>query len=271
MNRQRTNIQRTQYILNQKRHYILKKNVNLRKVDLGANSFVNCFNKNGNNNLIFKNNKVYLNNINETNKFGLNIGDYKLTNNNDKYPVGFVCNSNIINVTDGIYVESKFIDGINVNFYKGDITFSVLRKFNNVSLYFLNDGYLNGKNIVVFTNLCGNVTCACDYFQDYSKPYTAVEQRLCNLSSLWNNILCLNSRNAQVRKVLNQQNLYTLMRRFPESFPIIPSVKRLNLPLHYQRQYSNMWYRQFGTSQAMPVNDNWGGFYCPGSEVPFTN
>ena len=32
-----------------------------------------------------------------------------------------------------------------------------------------------------------------------------------------------------------------------------------------------MWWRQFGTSQALPVNDNFGGFYLVGSEVGYTN
>ena len=264
-------INKTQYVINQNKKYFLNKNVNLRKIDLGAKSYINCFNKNGNNNLIIKDNKVFLNTVNETTKFGVNVGEYKLTNDNTDYPVGFICSSNIINVTDGIYVGSKFIDGINVNFYTGDITFSVLEQFKNVSIYFLNHGYLNGKNKLVFSNLCGNVSCNCYYFQDYSKPYSAVDQRYCTLGHLWQNVLCQNAGNARVRKIINQQDLYTMMRLKPESFPIIPSVKRLNLPLNYQRQYSNMWYRQFGTSQALPVNGNFGGFYCVGSEVPYTN
>jgi hypothetical protein len=61
------------------------------------------------------------------------------------------------------------------------------------------------------------------------------------------------------------------MRRKPELFPITTYVQNMNLTPAEKRQYSNMWYRQFGTSQALPVNDNWGGFYLPGSEVPYTN
>ena len=71
--------------------------------------------------------------------------------------------------------------------------------------------------------------------------------------------------------VFDQQNLYAKMRRHPELFPIISSVKGLNLSIPQQRAYSNMWYRQFGTSQSLPANDNWGGFYIAGSEVPYTN
>jgi hypothetical protein len=73
------------------------------------------------------------------------------------------------------------------------------------------------------------------------------------------------------KKILNQQNLYSLMRLKPELFPIISLVKNINLSKEQQRVYSNMWYKQFGTSQALPVNDNWGGFNLVGSEVPYTN
>jgi hypothetical protein len=71
--------------------------------------------------------------------------------------------------------------------------------------------------------------------------------------------------------VINQQNLYALMRRKPELFPITSWTKMNGLTPPQQRMYSNMWYRQFGTSQALPVNDDWGGFYLVGSEVPYTN
>ncbi len=174
-------------------------------------------------------------------------------------------------MTSGTYEGSEVVENINVNFYSGNIEFSVLKKFNFISLYFYNVGYLDCINKIAFTNLCGNVDCSCDYFQSYDVPYTAVEVRACVLSNLWKRVLCQNANNAKLRKIINQQNLYTLMRRKPELFPIISSVKNLNLPLNYQRRYSNMWYRQFGTSQALPVNDNFGGFFCPGSETPFTN
>jgi hypothetical protein len=84
------------------------------------------------------------------------------------------------------------------------------------------------------------------------------------------NICNKNEYNYQ-KYVLNQQNLYAMMRHHPEKFPIISSVKDINLKPNQQRAYSNLWYRQFGTSQALPVNDNFGGFYLVGSEVPYTN
>ncbi len=90
-------------------------------------------------------------------------------------------------------------------------------------------------------------------------------------------IYCFQNRNCCINQgkfqqyVANQQNLYAEMRRFPERFPIIPSTGDINYTPQQQRAYSNNWYRQFGTSQALPANDNWGGFYVVGSEVPYTN
>ena len=80
----------------------------------------------------------------------------------------------------------------------------------------------------------------------------------------------LNQINYQ-KYVLRQQNLYALMRHHPERFPIISWVKNMNLTIGQQRAYSNLWYRQFGTSAALPVNDDWGGFFLPGSETSYTN
>jgi hypothetical protein len=80
----------------------------------------------------------------------------------------------------------------------------------------------------------------------------------------------LNEINYQ-KYVLRQQNLYALMRRKPYLFPIISWVKEMNLTISEQRAYSNLWYRRFGTSQSLPVNNDWGGFALNGSETPYTN
>jgi len=91
-------------------------------------------------------------------------------------------------------------------------------------------------------------------------PISCKVTKLCNINQYKFN-----------KYVLSQQNLYAKMRHQPELFPIIPWVKNMNLKPWEQRKYSNLWYRQFGTSQALPVNDDWGGFYLVGSEVPYTN
>ena len=86
------------------------------------------------------------------------------------------------------------------------------------------------------------------------------------------NAVCQKNQNQFNNFINKQQDLYALMRRKPELFPIVSWVKENGLYTYWEkRQYSNNWYRQFGTSQALPVNDNWGGFYLPGSETPFTD
>ena len=116
-----------------------------------------------------------------------------------------------------------------------------------------------------------NIFCTSQKFQSY-EPLTFGKDVIltgpisCNVQQG-----CINSANQFQNYVLSQQNLYALMRRRPELFPIITTVKEINLTPAEQRQYSNNWYRQFGTSQALPVNDNWGGFYLPGSDTPWTN
>jgi hypothetical protein len=113
--------------------------------------------------------------------------------------------------------------------------------------------------------------CSCHKFQSFNKVNYAQDISICTPISCRISQICRNNEYKFNQYVYNQQNLYALMRHKPESFPIIDSVKGLNLTIPQQRAYSNMWYRQFGTSQALPANDNWGGFYVVGSEVPYTN
>jgi len=113
--------------------------------------------------------------------------------------------------------------------------------------------------------------CTCKISQSYNRLNFGENIKVCTPISCNIKKICDKNEYRFRKYVLNQQDLYALMRRKPELFPIISSVKEINLTLHQQRAYSNLWYRQFGTSQALPVNDNWGGFYLPGSEVPYTN
>ena len=113
-----------------------------------------------------------------------------------------------------------------------------------------------------------NKYTSCNKFQSYE---TGLNYNLCSPISCNVQKICSKNQYKFQQYVLNQQNLYALMRRRPELFPIISSVKEINLTLAQQRAYSNLWYRQFGTSQALPANDNWGGFFLPGTETPWTN
>jgi hypothetical protein len=273
---------------------------NLPFVDLGKN-LINCLKLNENNNIVkfrkvditcksclpnspinnftaFANPKCkcteevfFLNGINDSNKYGLKTGTYNFINNNEEYPMGFVVKSDYVDVTGQNYKGSEYVNGINVSFYTGTITINVKNNFQFMSVYFLNKGYLGGEKRFVFTQLCSAMKCGCDTFQSYNTPTFGKDIKLCNLLPLWNRILCQNNQNAKLRKIIRQQDLYALMRRRPELFPITTYVQQMNLSLADQRRYSNLWYRQFGTSQALPVNDVWGGFYVVGSEVPYTN
>jgi hypothetical protein len=215
--------------------------------------------------------EFYLDEITDSNKYGLKNIAYKFINNNEDYPMGFVVSSDKVEVSGENYKGNEYVNGINVAFYTGTINIVVKSNFQFMSVYFLNKGYLGGEKRFVFTQLCSSMKCGCATFQSYNNFTFGKEIKLCNLLPLWNNILCQNNQNAKLRKIIRQQDLYALMRRRPELFPITSYVQQMNLSLADQRRYSNMWYRQFGTSQALPVNDVWGGFYVVGSEVPYTN
>lgn len=112
--------------------------------------------------------------------------------------------------------------------------------------------------------------CSCHKFQSYNPATFGKNIKICTPISCNVQKICNNNEYRFQKNVLNQQNLYALMRRRPELFPIISSAKEVGLTIPQQRAYSNLFYRQLGTSQALPVNDNWGGFYVVGSEVPYT-
>ena len=115
------------------------------------------------------------------------------------------------------------------------------------------------------------IFCNCIKTQSYNAANFGQTINTCTPNTCNVQLICNNNNYKFSQYVLRQQNLYALMRRFPERFPIISWVKDMNLTPGQQRAYSNNWYRQFGTSQALPVNSDWGGFYVPGSEVPYTN
>ena len=129
----------------------------------------------------------------------------------------------------------------------------------------------NYKNMYKKKNCVNTKNCSCMKFQSYN-PYTfGKDVTLCSPISCLVQINCNNENYRFQQYVNNQQNLYARMRRFPEQFPIISWTQNMNLTTGQQRAYSNMWYRQFGTSQALASNDNWGGFYVVGSETSYTN
>lgn len=76
------------------------------------------------------------------------------------------------------------------------------------------------------------------------------------------------------------QNLLRQYRVNPQNYPIISSVKQIGLGIKDQRMYSNYWYRQIGTSNAMgsvqpgypySVYPNWPGCNIRGSSTTYTD
>ena len=113
--------------------------------------------------------------------------------------------------------------------------------------------------------------CSSHKFQSYNratfgKDITLKYPITCSIQTI-----CNKNQYKFLQYVQGQQDLYANMRRQPEKYPIISWVKNMNLTPAEQRQYSNLWYRQFGTSNSLPVNDVWSGTFIPGSETPYTN
>ena len=129
----------------------------------------------------------------------------------------------------------------------------------------------NYKNKNIKKNCVNTNNCSCKKFQSYDAATFGQDVKICTPISCLVQLNC-NNNNYRFQQYVNaQQNLYAKMRHQPETFPIISWVKDMNLTPGQQRAYSNLWYRQLGTSQSLPVNDNWGGFFIPGSETPYTN
>lgn len=128
---------------------------------------------------------------------------------------------------------------------------------------------LNSKSYM--QNCKNNKNYSCATFQSYNRPTFGDNVKLCSPNTCALNLKCRNSEYNFQKYVLNQQNLYATMRRYPERFPITTASLNIGLTPAQQRANSNIYYRRLGTSQAMPVNDNWGGFALTGSEVPYTN
>ncbi len=68
------------------------------------------------------------------------------------------------------------------------------------------------------------------------------------------------------------QRRYTQMSRNPQNFPIISSTQYICLTPEQQRQYSNMWWRRYGSQMSTGTNlIGFGATAITGSEVPYTN
>ena len=231
-----------------------------------------------NKNNIFKirKNKIYfMNNFINKNIDTTMIGVYKnkfvISTDDNSLLFGVKDNDNNLNTNGPYFIKSQNIDGESINLYKSQIEINITGIIKNTIFYVIDSNDKIYQMPLIYNELCKNQLCSNFKYQSYNKKVFAKEINLPIMSNLSNKINCSYSNVFRIRKLNYQQNLYTMMRLNPEKFPIISSVKNMNLSLPQQRAYSNMWWKQYGTSQSLPVNDVWGGFYLPGSDVPYTN
>lgn len=112
-------------------------------------------------------------------------------------------------------------------------------------------------------------------YENYFKDKKTFLKNECALSQKCQNQAC------QSQKDFNRaQNLLHQYRVNPQNYPIISSVQQIGLTKPQQRQYSNYWYRQIGTSNAMgsvqpgypySVVPNWPGCNIRGSQTTYTD
>ncbi len=116
------------------------------------------------------------------------------------------------------------------------------------------------------------------YFQSYENFNQNQKTSLPNVCVM-NDIV--QAQQCQQQKAYNRsQNLLHQYRVNPQNYPLTSWTYKNGLTKQQQRQYSNMWYRQIGTSNACgsvqpgypySVINNWPGSYLVGSNVTYTD
>lgn len=123
-----------------------------------------------------------------------------------------------------------------------------------------------------------NRLCQKWMFQSYENYFKDKKTFLKNQCAL--DQKCANQQCQYERAFNRAQNLLNQYRIRPQQFPIISSTQNINLTKAEQRQYSNYWYRQIGTSNAMgsvqpgypySVVPNWPGCNIRGSQTTYTD
>ena len=222
-----------------------------------------------------RNNKIYFEN-NEidqlnTTQIGMYVGNFNF-NSSDSALIYGINNLNNTIIENGLgFVKTKIIDGVSIKFYRTNLNIKINSNVGNTKFYVLDSNDKSYEIPLIFNGNCKRSNCNKSVYQSYGRIQLGKEVPVYTLNTLTSQLICSKSNVYRLRKLNHQQNLYAMMRRYPEKFPIISSVKNMNLTLAQQIQYSNMWWRQFGTSQALPVNGNFGGFFLPGSDTPFVN
>jgi len=237
---------------------------------------IKCLNNKNNNNFIIRNNKIYFlnnhaNKTLDTTAIAVHNSNFEIVSNDSNLSFGFDNSDNKITINGSNFYKVKEINNKMIDFYSGPVTITIPKNMTNRFMYVLDQTNTLYKIVLVYNELCRDQFCVSDRYQTYASKLLGKEIKLTSISELSNNVNCSYNKVHRIRKLNEQQNLYTMMRLHPDKFPIISSVKNMNLTYAQQRAYSNYWWRQYGTSQALPVNDVWGGFNLVGSDVPYTH
>ena len=237
---------------------------------------IKCLDTNKDNKFKIRDNKIYFENNHIDKKINTTMismfkGTFKFTTDDDTLVFGIDNLNNKINDTGYMYAKSKVINNKEIKFYKINLDIEVNNVVPNTKFYVLDSSDKIYEIPLTYNESCKPENCASKKYQSYAFNNFGKVLDLALLNNLSNELICSKSNSYRIKKLNHQQNLYTMMRLYPNKFPIISKVQNLNLTYAQKRAYSNMWWRQFGTSQALPVNDNFGGFYLVGSEVGYTN
>lgn len=91
---------------------------------------------------------------------GLCLGRYTFKNIPDGHPIGFITTSDIIRIDAGVRYGTKkekhpdYPGDIDVDYYTGNVTITVLKEFSIMSYKCYKHGYMGGENQILFTDSC---------------------------------------------------------------------------------------------------------------------
>lgn len=241
-----------------------------------VNKNIKCLDTRKDNKFKLRNNKIYFENNHIDKKIDTDVisvykSSFTITTDDDSLMFGINNLDETINDNGYFLVKTKFIDNNKINFYKNNVTLNISSKIKNTKFYVIDSNNKMYEIPLVYNELCREESCINRKHQTYVNSNLGQEINLYQFPNLTNEVICSKAKVYRIRKQIQQQNLYSRMRLYPHLFPIISKVQNLNLTMAQKRAYSNMWWRQFGTSQALPVNDNFGGFNLVGSDVRYTS
>jgi hypothetical protein len=123
----------------------------------GADNNIQCLNQSESNSVQIESFRYIFNNVpyDSHGFIGLHVGTYQLTGIPSNHPLGFVINDpTLFEVTQGTIFSTNTVEGIQVTYYTGDITFQVKGDFNTISYACYYHGYMGGQSRLKYSNTC---------------------------------------------------------------------------------------------------------------------